>query len=112
MATATSTTPTPQAAAILVHQDLAINLLSNRARKKRSRKELESALKSNHAELLSQQNVIDHQEKKIDLLNRRNRDLASPVKKKDEGAWLVAWLLAWIGWGCDWELLLVVWYYM
>jgi septal ring factor EnvC (AmiA/AmiB activator) len=79
IAAATLTAPTPEEDAIQVHHDLAIDLSANRARKKRSRKELEFALKTNHAELLSQQNVIDRQEKKIDLLNRRNQDLSNTV---------------------------------
>jgi hypothetical protein len=77
-AAAIATAPTAQPT-LPVHQDLAINLSSNRARKKGSRKELESALKSNHAELLSQQNLIDLQEKKIDSLHRRNHDLSNTV---------------------------------
>ena len=76
--------PTPQPT-LPVHHKIANAAASKRSCRKRSRKQLESALKMNHAELLSQQHQIDSQDKKMELLARHNQELTNTVhKSRDE----------------------------
>ena len=72
--------PTPQPT-FPVHQEIANVAASKRACRKQSRKQLESALKMNHAELLSQQHLIDIQDKKMESLARHNQELTNMVHK-------------------------------
>ena len=72
--------PTPQPT-LPVHQEIANVTASKQACRKQSRKQLESALKMNHAELLSQQNQIDRQDKKMESLSQRKQELTNTVHK-------------------------------
>ncbi|KAL3792789.1 hypothetical protein HJC23_002596 [Cyclotella cryptica] len=76
----TMTAPTPQPT-LPVHQEIANAATSKRSCRKQSQKQLESALKMNHAELLSQQHLINSQDKKMELLVRCNQELTNTVHK-------------------------------